>query len=32
MKTTKNNYIDRDELHSEMKAYKDTGVISERLG
>lgn len=28
----RNNYIDRDELHSEMKAYKDTGVISERLG
>ena len=28
----KTNYIDRDELHSEMKAYKDTGVISERLG
>lgn len=28
----KNNYIDRNELHSEMKAYKDTGVISERLG
>ena len=28
----KNNYIDRTELHSEMKAYKDTGVISERLG
>ena len=27
-----NNYIDRNELHSEMKAYKDTGVISERLG
>ena len=26
------NYIDRNELHSEMKAYKDTGVISERLG
>lgn len=28
----KTNYIDRNELHSEMKAYKDTGVISERLG
>ena len=28
----RNNYIDRNELHSEMKAYKDTGVISERLG
>lgn len=28
----RNNYIDRTELHSEMKAYKDTGVISERLG
>ena len=28
----KTNYIDRKELHSEMKAYKDTGVISERLG
>lgn len=28
----KRDYIDRDELHSEMKAYKDTGVISERLG
>ena len=28
----RNNYIDRDELHSEMQAYKDTGVISERLG
>ena len=28
----KTNYIDRTELHSEMKAYKDTGVISERLG
>ena len=28
----RNNYIDCDELHSEMKAYKDTGVISERLG
>ena len=28
----KTNYIDRAELHSEMKAYKDTGVISERLG
>lgn len=28
----RNNYIDRAELHSEMKAYKDTGVISERLG
>ena len=28
----RNNYIDRDELHNEMKAYKDTGVISERLG
>ena len=27
-----NNYIDCNELHSEMKAYKDTGVISERLG
>ena len=23
----KTNYIDRTELHSEMKAYKDTGVI-----
>lgn len=32
MKTTKTNYIDRTELHSEMKAYKDTGVMSERLG
>ena len=28
----RNNYIDRTELHNEMKAYKDTGVISERLG
>ena len=28
----RNNYIDCNELHSEMKAYKDTGVISERLG
>lgn len=28
----RNNYIDRIELHNEMKAYKDTGVISERLG
>lgn len=28
----RNNYIDRNELHSEMKAYKDTGAISERLG
>ena len=28
----RNNYIDRNELHSEMKVYKDTGVISERLG
>ena len=28
----KTNYIDRNELHSEMKAYTDTGVISERLG
>ena len=28
----RNNYIDRNELHSEMKSYKDTGVISERLG
>ena len=28
----RNNYIDRNELHSEMKAYKDTCVISERLG
>ena len=28
----KTNYIDRNELHNEMKAYKDTGVISERLG
>lgn len=28
----RNNYIDRNELHNEMKAYKDTGVISERLG
>ena len=28
----RNNYIDRNELHSEMKAYKDTGVMSERLG
>ena len=28
----RNNYIDRNELYSEMKAYKDTGVISERLG
>ena len=28
----RNNYIDRNELHSEMKAYKDAGVISERLG
>ena len=28
----RNNYIDRTELHSEMKTYKDTGVISERLG
>lgn len=28
----RNNYIDRNELHSEMKAYKDTGIISERLG
>lgn len=28
----KTNYIDRNKLHSEMKAYKDTGVISERLG
>ena len=28
----RNNYIDRNELHSEMKEYKDTGVISERLG
>ena len=28
----RNNYIDRTELHSEMKAYKDTGVMSERLG
>ena len=28
----KRDYIDRDELHSEMKAYKDTGVISECLG
>ena len=28
----RNNYIDRNELHSEMKAYNDTGVISERLG
>ena len=28
----RNNYIDRNELHSEMQAYKDTGVISERLG
>lgn len=32
MKTTKTNYIDRTELHSEMKAYKDTGVMSEHLG
>ena len=28
----KTNYINRNELHSEMKAYKDTGVISECLG
>ena len=28
----RNNYIDRTELHNEMKAYKDTGIISERLG
>ena len=28
----RNDYIDCNELHSEMKAYKDTGVISERLG
>ena len=28
----RNNYIDRNELHSEMKTYKDTGIISERLG
>ena len=28
----RNNYIDCNELHSEMKAYKDTGVISEHLG
>ena len=28
----RNNYINRTELHNEMKAYKDTGVISERLG
>ena len=28
----RNNYIDCNELHCEMKAYKDTGVISERLG
>ena len=28
----RNNYIDCNELHSEMKAYKDTSVISERLG
>ena len=28
----RNNYIDRTELHSEIKAYKDTSVISERLG
>ena len=28
----RNNYIDRNEVHSEMKAYKDTGVMSERLG
>ena len=32
MKTTKNNYIDRDQLHQLMRDYKDTGVISEELG
>ena len=32
MKTTKNNYIDRDQLHQLMRDYKDTGIISEELG
>ena len=32
MKTTKNNYIDRDQLHQLMRDYKDTGKISEQLG
>ena len=32
MKTTKNNYIDRDQLHQLMCDYKDTGIISEELG
>ena len=30
--TQRNNYIDRDQLHQLMRDYKDTGVISERLG
>lgn len=28
----RNNYIDRDQLHSLMRDYKDTGKISEQLG
>lgn len=32
MKTTKNNYIDRNQLHQLMRDYKDTGIMSEELG
>ena len=28
----RNNYIDRDQLHTLMRDYKDTGIISEQLG
>lgn len=32
MDKTSNNYIDSDLLDEEMKTYKSTGVISEKLG